>query len=1650
MNHEMYLAKQPIGCQIPCCVLNCTRFCRWACLGGSLISCDLGVCLCHGKDILKGDNVVNVTHGMPGRLVRPRPVPPIVSSTSANFRVPLLESIPIPSPEVSEDENEEYEFIAPIGMEDPYDDQDRPSLHARADIIPIYDVNRSLPGHYLWNKGYGVLRRRMHVHANVQANTMMQHIVSITKSACTSLLYPEGQLFPRIFWTSQDSSVVGSIPSFMLNLFFRNTRHGLASLAEHHSIRMMDSNLLTSKQNAYWHYLFDLTLNQQLNRCSSALVFKRGLEFLLENEDTDKSNSDWHAKESQLPMDEAESTRRVKELACLLKKGSWTYFVTLTVNDAETPGIRKITEAILRYSECPGAPSLEDLTVAYLPFLLRIWFRFVSVLLQELIMRNDKIIGKVQNLFYRFEFQEAGAKGNKPHCHMGVTLEPEPKDVSCARISCMSKSFDTSMYGTDYDTLRGLGVVCDQWDYQEWRNIFGFVNTHDCNRCQQRCMKATNAFGEKICRYRKQPRSGNYNPDNWFENIELAYSEEVYGLLEEMGLASVNPDRYSNGWSLHDPLRAGKWHYDADQSEFFTSSIPLLSAITRSATNVDMCDSHFQTSYLLSYISGSDEHRLLSVSGSKNIKEVLIRTEEHAHEKIASCRKIVKEKEAKNPHLGREVSLAEVVWFVLGFQYTYCTANFVSVCTLPLDNRAAVRRQTNNHTGVSPAQARISAGFPPWRQFTISQIAHMEEHFNSAFCIDRTSGFNLRPPELLVFDDLQFYNECFVALKCRHSRLSADVAAQPFEDGAGRLVKIYSCSVSQCISFLETKPESFAAIELLQRIFLPIQSGNSPDLVKIFVQATTARVIVSVISFVKPWDRTKFLTHLCLSLGRYQTEMDLFCCGNIKQAFFIAGLLPNFPEISRQDVLNILKRYVVEDLRYHPISARQFSRYVKAAMDTLQDVLLDGAAGNYTPCMSEIMLKEQASEQLRAFEATRKSNLIRGLLDDEVLYDYLPPNLEHATMDDPLQWIPTIDPTEGISDEAISEQSKALRLCLRAIDKFMTITCRGLKFPCLVGRPGSGKSHVLKIASAYALSKGLLVEMMSFTSERSRKIGGNHLHLVFPLSVNPGRAQMSHEIFHDCLKTLEKDPLKTAVIKRTDVFFFEEIGLFSSQIFTALDSILQFLMGNSLPFGGKLLISCGDSKQLPPVTGLPVWSSVQMCTIMEIIVFKADVRARDPDLKWLNDQCRRDLTEQEASDVADVVLQSCSFVPDWKDIPDGAVRIVSTREAEKAVMDEFLANKNTTDYLAVDEVQNNTSWIEAAPYISRKLDKVCYEYLNCRLFVNAIVRMTYNERHAAVHFSQGQVAVVIQLPDDTLPINQQTLTLRLAPPGARQIDADDIPDDWPQVVVPRKTSHSIVVGRGLQMGRRTQFPIRYYLTSTIHRIQGETVDLYATQISEVYKQYRLWQKEQFAVLISRAHYCRDIIFVGDRNDTRNAIVKILGRSSKWSLLIDQYMSNLDVLSDVIVPEIDLNVHPFEPLYRELPTAPCGYMYLLVSIPHPEHTYAGETDDIKKRLREHNTGYGVEETRPTELHPWALFAFVCGFDFDNEEMDEGVTLLEYGIEARKEFLQRYFDASDWTSDAEAKYLSMRNLVEYWNTTRGGVKLVIVKCGQIRPI
>lgn len=442
--------------------------------------------------------------------------------------------------------------------------------------------------------------------------------------------------------------MIGALPSFMLNTS-NSSMSFLASAAEHYLLRMKDGDLLTSKENIYWHYLFDISLNTKLQNNSSVLVFKRGFEFLLEKDSLNSGECLKHF--SKLPMDEYESVRRVKELACLLKKGSWSYFMTLTINETFTPGVRKITQAI-KESARGDDDEFSELTDSYLPFILRAWERFVRFFLQELIMRNDHIIGKVQNMFYRFEFQGAGAKGNKPHVHAGITLAPEPTDVSTSRICCKTQEFHSSLYGTDYDSLHLLGVVQNETDYKTWCDIVASVNHHDCDKVQGRCMKATNADGEKICRYRRQPPMPTMGgPGAWFTPTFVPYPEEAYRLLMEMGLARREPGNCyePEHWVLHETLAAGRWNYRASSDEFFLASIPLVSAITQSSTNVEMCDRHFQVSYLVKYIAGKEEHQLVDVAGSKDITEVRVSTEEHAHEKITNCARILKQKEKKMP-----------------------------------------------------------------------------------------------------------------------------------------------------------------------------------------------------------------------------------------------------------------------------------------------------------------------------------------------------------------------------------------------------------------------------------------------------------------------------------------------------------------------------------------------------------------------------------------------------------------------------------------------------------------------------------------------------------------------------------------------------------------------------------------------------------------------------------------------------------------------------------------------------------------------------------------------------------------------------------------------------------------------------------------
>jgi hypothetical protein len=254
-----------------------------------------------------------------------------------------------------------------------------------------------------------------------------------------------------------------------------------------------------------------------------------------------------------------------------------------------------------------------------------------------------------------------------------------------------------------------------------------------------------------------------------------------------------------------------------------------------------------------------------------------------------------------------------------------------------------------------------------------------------------------------------------------------------------------------------------------------------------------------------------------------------------------------------------------------------------------------------------------------------------------------------------------------------------------------------------------------------------------------------------------------------------------------------------------------------------------------------------------------------------------------------------------------------------------------------------------------------------------------------------------------------------------------------------------VVGKSLQMGRRVQFPVRYYLASTIHRVQGDNVSLLATELSTKKKQYRLSQREQFAVLISRVHNCRDIIFVGNPEETKLAIEDIMSTSSDWDELIEQYLSELNVASRVNTnraSHLVMDVHPFLPVYREVPTTNCGYSYMLCSISRSAPIYIGDCNDLKSELRKHNTGYGTPFTNNTALHPWGLYVFVYGFDETTENNSRLMRATFNDLwRVRLRANQSPDDAYAVCCHLADECASNKSLLGY------PIKLTVVKCGQM---
>jgi hypothetical protein len=302
-------------------------------------------------------------------------------------------------------------------------------------------------------------------------------------------------------------------------------------------------------------------------------------------------------------------------------------------------------------------------------------------------------------------------------------------------------------------------------------------------------------------------------------------------------------------------LEAGNWHYPAPKQldGKIIPTVPLVAIMMRCCSNVQACDNRFRVSYLVKYTVGKEPRKKTILKGTKNPQEVIAEPSPFGsvNEKLYSVQKRMKEEQKKlkkdQQHNILEVALTEMIWFLCNFAYTHANTCFVHINTLPPEYRSSYRQSNiiNRPLPLEPGAVgqyidpnRPRQALDQWRRFTPEQIQHAREYNNSNLCYGATERFNIRPPELLIFDSLTMFSETFVRVGTSSEEPTQDAKATPWIDALGRRYKLRDNGIEAAKLFLEApRLRRHPSRQTLQQVITGIENGD-PILQNRFLQVS--------------------------------------------------------------------------------------------------------------------------------------------------------------------------------------------------------------------------------------------------------------------------------------------------------------------------------------------------------------------------------------------------------------------------------------------------------------------------------------------------------------------------------------------------------------------------------------------------------------------------------------------------------------------------------------------------------------------------------------------------------------------------------------------------------------------------------------------
>ena len=749
---------------------------------------------------------------------------------------------------------------------------------------------------------------------------------------------------------------------------------------------------------------------------------------------------------------------------------------------------------------------------------------------------------------------------------------------------------------------------------------------------------------------------------------------------------------------------------------------------------------------------------------------------------------------------------------------------------------------------------------------------------------------------------------------------------------------------------------------------------------------------------IRPLQGIRFLIHLLLSYGSFIDEYTLFQPGNLRQSFIDALLLD--PANVQHSARKLLLKYFYFELRILPAGTPTFDRYCTLAFHIIQTFFSSGTF--YTdeiPTVLYCRLRENTTAGIESFAARRKTNLLKTMLKklSDMGFVHLPSfqALFFASFEAPLNWdIANIQQPPSQPTSSYEEQKVLLQIAKQRIDAYASMNQQCLQSLCFVGAGGVGKTTCAMIALLYARSQGLTINATALVSERAQEFGVPHYNSDFAVP----RVDLNHispgQLAERTIANLYRKPEQLEFHRTVDVEFIDEMGPISAELWTSRDIVLRYIRHSTKPNGGKLDLVTFDHLQTHPVQGTHPLLNPFLVSSYTFHMLSESVRACESQ-QWMRIQAitRMSYTELREPSVEDefvhLLTTSCTFVPSATLVPSDVLFVYGKnapiRLHQQQLAQQLQSRQDVITSFSVDfESGPEGRFVPAQPSTVRFLDKKLREASKLYLFKGARYRITFNKVGC---FSNGQIAFLHELPSRSDVKKKKPIPFLLSPPGCSYLPSSTDSADslcaagWTLITI-GIAPDNIVHGK-IRAKRTAQYGVQLFISSTWHSTMGKTLARLATQVGLTGLKtdpYSIWDPTQVVIMLSRTKLPKHTIFISDNpEETARAIFRVLLSQSPFRVYLSKLLASLcNRSTETEHTFVDQGQSIFRPRDVMLPPDNTGFVYILISTRDLKHLYIGSCYNLILRYERHNSGFGAIQTSPISLRPWALLAYVSGF------------------------------------------------------------------------